>query len=117
MLKIEAAGIGSPQQTQARAACSMPPQPELLGLASAVVSQEQFDLAGEKLSKNKSFARRGNKTHEYLLRALVGCGACTLASIVPKRETGPPDLHRYRKPPSCKPSPPSGVAVRPDLAI
>jgi site-specific DNA recombinase len=46
-----------------------------------VVSQEQFDLAREKLSKNKSFARRNNKAHEYLLRALVSCGTCKLSSI------------------------------------
>jgi site-specific DNA recombinase len=47
----------------------------------AVVSQEQFDLAGEKLSKNKSFARRNNKAHDYLLRALVSCGRCKLCSV------------------------------------
>jgi site-specific DNA recombinase len=47
----------------------------------AVVSQEQFDLAGEKLSKNKSFARRNNKAHDYLLRALVSCGTCKLCSV------------------------------------
>jgi site-specific DNA recombinase len=42
----------------------------------AVVSQEQFDLAAQKLSKNKSFARRNNKANEHLLRALVSCGGC-----------------------------------------
>jgi len=47
----------------------------------AVVSQEQFELAKEKLSKNKSFARRNNKANEHLLRALVSCGECMLASI------------------------------------
>jgi site-specific DNA recombinase len=47
----------------------------------SVVSQEQFDLAKEKLSKNKSFARRNNKANEHLLRALVSCGECMLASI------------------------------------
>ncbi len=47
----------------------------------AVVSQEQFDLAAEKLSKNKSFARRNNKANEHLLRALVSCGECLQASI------------------------------------
>jgi site-specific DNA recombinase len=53
----------------------------------AVVSQEQFDLAGEKLSKNKSFARRNNKAHNYLLRALVSCGRCKLCSIA-RTQTG-----------------------------
>lgn len=47
----------------------------------AVVSQEQFDLAKEKLSKNKSFAKRNNKANEHLLRALVSCGECMQASI------------------------------------
>jgi site-specific DNA recombinase len=51
----------------------------------AVVSQEQFDLAKEKLPKNKSFAKHNNKTHEYLLRALVSCGACMLCSIARTR--------------------------------
>ena len=51
----------------------------------ALVSQEQFDLAAEKLSRNKSFARRNNKTHQYLLRALVSCGACMLCSIARTR--------------------------------
>ena len=47
----------------------------------AVVSQERFDLAKEKLSRNKSFAKRNNKANEHLLRALVSCGECMLASI------------------------------------
>jgi site-specific DNA recombinase len=47
----------------------------------AVVSQQQFDLAREKLSKNKSFARRNNKANEHLLRALVSCGECMQASV------------------------------------
>ncbi len=47
----------------------------------AVVSQQQFDLVREKLSKNKSFARRNNKAHDYLLRALVSCGRCKLCCI------------------------------------
>jgi site-specific DNA recombinase len=53
----------------------------------AVVSQEQFELVREKLSKNKSFARRNNKTHEYLLRALVSCGTCMLCSVA-RTQTG-----------------------------
>ena len=47
----------------------------------AVVSQEQFDLAGEQLFNDKSFARRNNKAHDYLLRALVSCGTCKLCSV------------------------------------
>jgi len=54
----------------------------------AVVSQEQFDLAAQKLSKNKSFARRNNKANEHLLRALVSCGECMLASIAVAKTFG-----------------------------
>jgi site-specific DNA recombinase len=63
------------------------PTEEWIFVASvpALVSQEQFDLAAEKLSRNKSFARRNNKTHQYLLRALVSCGACMLCSIARTR--------------------------------
>ncbi|MDQ4002020.1 MAG: recombinase family protein [Actinomycetota bacterium] len=63
-------------------AVPLPPE-EWIPVATvpAVVSQERFDLVSEKLSKNKSFARRNNKTHDYLLRALVSCGTCKLCSI------------------------------------
>src|SRR5215208_3813592 len=54
----------------------------------ALVSQEQFDLAAQKLSKNKSFARRNNKANEHLLRALVSCGECMLASIAVAKTFG-----------------------------
>ncbi len=46
---------------------------------SPLVSQELFDLVQAKLAQNQSFARRNNKTHQYLLRALVSCGICQLA--------------------------------------
>jgi site-specific DNA recombinase len=42
----------------------------------AIVSQEQFDQVQTKLAQNQSFASRNNKTHTYLLRALVSCGTC-----------------------------------------
>lgn len=32
-----------------------------------------------KLARNQSFAARNNKTHHYLLRALVSCGQCRMA--------------------------------------
>jgi site-specific DNA recombinase len=63
----------------------------------AVVSQEQFDLVKEKLSKNKSFARRNNKAHKYLLRALVSCGTCKLCCVA-RTQTGTKNIkqrHRY----------------------
>jgi site-specific DNA recombinase len=52
----------------------------------AIVSRQQFELAEAKLRQNQSFARRNNKA-EYLLRALVSCGACRLACQA--RRTGP----------------------------
>src|SRR5215203_3458522 len=62
----------------------------------AVVSQEQFDLAKEKLSKNKSFARRNNKTNEHLLRALVSCGECMQASVAVAKTFGKNDDRKQR---------------------
>jgi site-specific DNA recombinase len=46
---------------------------------AAIVSREHFELAAEKLWRNKSFASRNNKKNTYLLRALVSCGKCGLA--------------------------------------
>jgi site-specific DNA recombinase len=62
----------------------------------AVVSQEQFDLVAQKLSRNKSFARRNNKANEHLLRALVSCGECMLASIACAR-SGRNNNHRKQR--------------------
>jgi site-specific DNA recombinase len=69
------------------------PQEEWIAVAHipAIVSQQQFDLAREKLAKNQSFARRNNKTNQYLLRALVSCGRCKLACQARQVQ---PD-HRY----------------------
>jgi site-specific DNA recombinase len=41
-----------------------------------IVDRETFDLVQEKLSHNRRFASRNNKSHRYLLRTLVSCGAC-----------------------------------------
>jgi site-specific DNA recombinase len=46
----------------------------------AIVSQEIFDLAQHRLEQNKQMARRNNSEHDYLLRGLVSCGQCQLAS-------------------------------------
>jgi site-specific DNA recombinase len=51
----------------------------LVGQVPAVVSQAQFDEVQAKLATNRSFARRNNTAHQYLLRALVSCGCCGLA--------------------------------------
>jgi site-specific DNA recombinase len=45
-----------------------------------IVSQETFDLAQHRLEQNKQMARRNNSEHDYLLRGLVSCGQCQLAS-------------------------------------
>lgn len=60
------------------------PQPAdtwlLVGQVPAMVSQAHFDEVQAKLATNQSFARRNNTAHQYLLRALVSCGRCGLAS-------------------------------------
>jgi site-specific DNA recombinase len=65
--------IGHPHQS-----ATLKPQAEWIPVATipALVTQEQFNLAQTKLAQNKSFAQRNNKTHQYLLRALVSCGIC-----------------------------------------
>src|SRR5919112_1990211 len=45
-----------------------------------IVEGETFDLVQQKLSHNRKFASRNNKSHRYLLRALVSCGACGRSS-------------------------------------
>src|SRR5919112_1687212 len=45
-----------------------------------IVERETFDLVQEKLSHNRRFASRNNKSHRYLLRALVSCRACEQGS-------------------------------------
>jgi site-specific DNA recombinase len=45
-----------------------------------IVEKETFFLVQEKLSHNRKFASRNNKSHRYLLRALVSCGVCGLGA-------------------------------------
>jgi len=53
------------------------PEEEWIGVpVPEIVERETFDLVQEKLSHNRKFASRNNKSHRYLLRALVSCGAC-----------------------------------------
>lgn len=47
----------------------------------AIITTEQYELVRAKLSRNQSFARRNNKSHQYLLRALVSCGECLLSCL------------------------------------
>src|SRR3954451_17988129 len=51
----------------------------LVGQVPAVVSQAHLVEVQAKLATNRSFARRNNTAHQYLLRALVSCGCCGLA--------------------------------------
>jgi site-specific DNA recombinase len=45
----------------------------------AIVSQEMYDAAQQRLDENKQMARRNNHSHDYLLRGLVSCGQCRLS--------------------------------------
>ena len=57
------------------------PQEEWIGVpVPEIVERETFDLVQEKLSQNRKFASRNNKSHRYLLRALVSCGVCGLGA-------------------------------------
>jgi site-specific DNA recombinase len=56
--------------------CNPPEEWILVGQVPAIVSEEQFELVRLKLSQNQSFARRNNKSYQYLLRTLVSCGEC-----------------------------------------
>jgi site-specific DNA recombinase len=75
---------------------SATPKPQnewiLVATIPALVTQEQFNLVQAKLAQNKSFAKRNNKAHQYLLRALVSCGMCQLSCF---GRTVPKSDHRY----------------------
>ncbi|MCZ7568805.1 MAG: recombinase family protein [Ardenticatenaceae bacterium] len=46
----------------------------------SIISQATFDLAQDRLDQNQMMARRNNTAHDYLLRGLVSCAQCQLAS-------------------------------------
>jgi site-specific DNA recombinase len=54
----------------------------------ALVSQAAFDRVQEKLAQNQQSARRHNTQYQYLLRALVSCGACRLGTTARTGPTG-----------------------------
>ncbi|MGH3147506.1 MAG: recombinase family protein, partial [Rubrobacter sp.] len=57
------------------------PQEEWIPVSvPAIVSQEVFEMAHEKLSRNRKCSPRNNKAYRYLLRTLVSCGACKQGS-------------------------------------
>jgi site-specific DNA recombinase len=56
-----------------------PPEAWIAIAVPAIISQETFDTAQQRLEQNKHLARRHNTTHAYLLRGLVSCAQCQLA--------------------------------------
>lgn len=68
--------LGHPHGTET----PTPPESWLyVGAVPPLVSQAHFNEVQQKLAQNRSFARRHNTAHWYLLRALVSCGHCHLA--------------------------------------
>ena len=66
----------------ARGADFTPPDEwTLVGSIPALVTEEIYDQVQKKLALNMKQAARNNKSHSYLLRALVSCGACQAACI------------------------------------
>jgi site-specific DNA recombinase len=53
----------------------------LAGAVPALITEEAFERVQAKLVLNQKQATRNNKIHQYLLRALVSCGACQSACI------------------------------------
>jgi site-specific DNA recombinase len=70
--------IGKPRDSMV----ALPPEQWVtIATVPAIVTREQFDRVQAKIATNRSFAKRNNTTGEYLLRALVSCGACGLACL------------------------------------
>lgn len=57
-----------------------PPEEWLSIPVPAIISRETFEAAQARRERNKQMASRHNTTHEYLLRGLVSCARCQLAS-------------------------------------
>lgn len=80
---LQPVGSGYSQQTT--------PAEEWIAIpVPAIVSQETFDMAQQRLEQNKQMARRNNQTQDYLLRGLVSCGQCRLACTGRLAGTGYP---------------------------
>jgi site-specific DNA recombinase len=61
----------------------------LVAQVPKIISEEEFELAQEKLEENRQRARRNNKKGEYLVRGMISCGMCKLSC------TGRSDLGGY----------------------
>ena len=59
-----------------------------VGTIPAIITQREYDLAKERLTHNQRFARRNNKAHAYLLRALVSCGVCQASCLCRSLDKG-----------------------------
>lgn len=56
---------------------TLPPEDWIpVAMVPALISPEPFVRVQAKRTQNRSFARRNNHTHDYLLRALASCGIC-----------------------------------------
>jgi len=51
-----------------------------VGTIPALVTPEQYELAQQKLARDRQPATRNNTVHNYLPRAPVSCGLCGLAA-------------------------------------
>ncbi len=67
--------VGTGESVQLR-----PPEEWIAITVPALVTEESFALVQQKLSKNTQCASRHNTAYDYLLRALVSCGACRLSA-------------------------------------
>jgi site-specific DNA recombinase len=59
----------------------------LVGQIPAIISSDLFEAVQVKLQQNQQTAKRNNKTHSYLLRALVSCGCCQKTCICVARQS------------------------------
>jgi site-specific DNA recombinase len=68
---LQPVGSGESQQPA-------PPAEWIAVPVPAIISQEMFETAQQRLDRNVQMARRNNTTYAYLLRGLVSCGQCRL---------------------------------------
>jgi site-specific DNA recombinase len=87
-----------------RGTTALPTSPEqwiLVGHVPALVSQDGFEQVQAKLKTHQQCARRNNRAHTYLLRALVSCGCCQLACTGQTRKRYSYDTCVGKSHPSC----------------
>ena len=74
LLPVGRSGTGANRAVDAAEWIAVAPVP-------AIIGQNQFDSAQERLTYNRQMARRNNRVHSYLLRGLVSCGRCRLGCL------------------------------------